>query len=114
MKKIITKALMVMSLALIAIPTFANSELVAKDGGEKIVTQRALRTVESVGGGTWDYGVINDMLHSGYYHGSLYHSSTATSSYDSEKDYADAGDNSYAEVKSSGWNGTNKVNWNTY
>lgn len=104
-----------MSLALLSIPAVANSELVAKDGGEKVVTGgKTLRTVESVGGGTWDYGVVSGTLYSGYYHKTLYHSSTATSVYDTNTDYASADNDSYATVKASGWAGTDKVKWNTY
>lgn len=105
-----------MSLAAASIPVLANGELVAKNGGEAIVTPGTVlpRASQSVGGGSWDYGVVGGYLYSGYYHGSLYHSSTAKSYYGTDKDYAYAGDSSFAEVKASGHKGTDKVYWDTY
>lgn len=54
-------------------------------------------------GGVWTYGPTNGGAFSNYYHGSKYHSSTVVSRWNSNshKAYANAGQTSYAYIKTS-------------
>ncbi|MDU6274075.1 MAG: lactococcin 972 family bacteriocin [Peptostreptococcaceae bacterium] len=105
MKKSLVKTLIAMGVAVTAVPTFAAS------GGMEVVAEKIVRAVEKVGGGTWDYGVINGRLHSGYYHANNRHSATAESIYGTDRDVQNKGIEAYAEVKSSGSAGRNYVYW---
>lgn len=111
MKKNLVRVLLIMSVAAMSLPIFASSSSAPATSGMKILSEINPRAVEYVGGGEWDYGVINGELYSGYYHAKNKHSSTAVSYYGTDKDIASAGNYSDARVKSSGNMGTNKVYW---
>ena len=59
----------------------------------------AMAATDNVDGGTWSHGTNLTKCYSNYYHGSYYHNSTAINGdATASKDYAYAGDTSYASV----------------